>query len=550
MPGDQLVEHPSLGFVNVAIGAEGTQVLQSLSKLKKLHGINLRVLPSADPDFCSALSKLNGVRWINWSSGRFGPLEAECVAGMQSLKSLVLQSGVELPADFAVGLKKLVYLDRLVIHTPNINYKPKELPPILTSLPNLKHWPQIENLDSEGLTQIAKRTDIQSLEIRHLDPDVDPEEVKAFLSRQKLERLFLYDRKMHGLDFLRGQDKLEMLRIQITLHGDQLSVLSSLPKLKELQVNVGGATGLSFAGIADCQNLEELEITGELVVPRDFELLAGSRSLRRLSIRNGFVDDTVLDCLCNLSTLRDISLGQDSILTDAGIRRLATRKDLERLDVGGFITESGAAELASLPRLQSLILRSSLLGSAQQESIADQLKHVPTVAFHPFRPSRGPWMKGEDGFLRVADEESRRGPGQLEGQLAPLIRGAAVAEAGRFVDLRAIKGKVVVIDFWGVWCGPCIGMMPLLSHLHEKYGDQGLVVLGVHSQQGAHRVEQFLRANPKAWASVVDSDKSFEEAYHVERFPTLYIVDKTGRIRVAQPHMVGLEDAVKRLLVE
>jgi hypothetical protein len=93
-------------------------------------------------------------------------------------------------------------------------------------------------------------------------------------------------------------------------------------------------------------------------------------------------------------------------------------------------------------------------------------------------------------------------------------------------------------------------MMPLLSHLNEEYGEHGLVILGVHSQQGADGIGEFFERHPKDWANIVDSDKALEDSYQVARFPTHFLVDKTGRIRVAQPHVAGLEDAVKRLLEE
>ena len=342
----------------------------------------------------------------------------------------------------------------------------------------------------------------------------------------------------------------KVYRIQVALHGDQLSVLSSLPKLKELQLHVGGADRLSLAALGGCPQLEELRFVGELMAPRGLKGLARSNTLRRVSIRSGLVDDAAVDLLCGIDTLIHLSLGQDSILTDSGVRTLAAKKEVETLDIGGFVTESGVATLASLPRLRSLVVRSPLLNEEQQESISRQLGHVPSVRFQPFNPSRGSLEKGADGFLRMADKDSRRGPAQLEGHDAPSIRGEIVSKPGHEVNLGELKGNVVLIDFWGVWCSPCISMMPLLAHLNDEYAKHGLVILGVHSQQGADRILQFLESNPKDWANIVDRDKSLEKSYHVDRFPALYLVDKRGHIRVAQPHVVGLEDAVKRLLEE
>jgi thiol-disulfide isomerase/thioredoxin len=547
---DELHDHPSLGFINVQIESDGAEVLRSVAKLKNLHGINLDVTSPANSIVPEALSELDGVQWINWSGGNFGPREADIVAAIKSLKSLVLQGGVKLPADFPLALKKLVNLNKLTINTQNVAYKPAELPPILASLPGLKHLPKTDGLDAEGLAHLGHRADIKSLDIRGFAPDVDRQQVKTFLKQQCLERLYLSDSALDGLDFLRGQDNLEYLQIDAPLHGDQLSVIGSLPKLKVLQLRVGGADRLSLAALGRCPRLEELEFTGELVAPRDLKLLALSRSLRRVSIHSGLVDDSMVNQLCGIETLRHLSLGQDPILTGSGVRTLAAHKEFETLDIGGFITESDVAALASLRCLRSLVVRSPLMGEEQQTSIFRHLKHVPLVEFYPLNLSRGPCEKGADGFLRVANEESRRGPARLEGHAPPALRGQLLSQPGRFVDIAELKGKVVLVEFWGVWCGPCISMMPLLSHLNEEYGKQGLMIIGVHSQQGSDGIGEFFERHPKAWANIVDGDGSLEESYRVEKFPTLFLIDKAGQIRVAQPHVIGLEDAVRRLLEE
>jgi uncharacterized protein (TIGR03067 family) len=67
----------------------------------------------------------------------------------------------------------------------------------------------------------------------------------------------------------------------------------------------------------------------------------------------------------------------------------------------------------------------------------------------------------------------------LEGQPAPELEGV-VGWKGKKVTLAELKGKIVLLEFWGYWCGPCVGAMPVLIELHEKFADKGLVIVGVH----------------------------------------------------------------------
>jgi len=76
---EQLANHPTLDFVNVEIGQDAVGVLRTLETLKHLRGLNLKVSPDANPAFVEMLSRLDGIEWINWSGGRFGEREAQCV---------------------------------------------------------------------------------------------------------------------------------------------------------------------------------------------------------------------------------------------------------------------------------------------------------------------------------------------------------------------------------------------------------------------------------------------------------------------------------------
>lgn len=72
----------------------------------------------------------------------------------------------------------------------------------------------------------------------------------------------------------------------------------------------------------------------------------------------------------------------------------------------------------------------------------------------------------------------------LEGQPAPEILGIVAWKNGEPVTLAALRGQCVLLEFWGYWCGPCVSRMPKLFELHDKYHEQGLVIIGVHVDVG------------------------------------------------------------------
>lgn len=103
------------------------------------------------------------------------------------------------------------------------------------------------------------------------------------------------------------------------------------------------------------------------------------------------------------------------------------------------------------------------------------------------------------------------------------------------VRLEDFKGKVVVMDFWATWCPPCRQQMPILQRIHEDEALQGKVqVLSVNADEEtperARNVQRFLAANQYSMMTVW-ADWPTMEAYHVESFPTLVILDGQGVVR-------------------
>jgi len=123
---------------------------------------------------------------------------------------------------------------------------------------------------------------------------------------------------------------------------------------------------------------------------------------------------------------------------------------------------------------------------------------------------------------------------------------------GEALDVGALKGKVVVVDFWATWCGPCRATMPHLSALYEKYQGEGFQLIGI-SDEKAEVVKPFLEKNPLPYPIGLDAEGEISRKYIVSALPTLVGIDRKGTIRevfFGAGHDAQLEGTIKTLLAE
>jgi thiol-disulfide isomerase/thioredoxin len=124
------------------------------------------------------------------------------------------------------------------------------------------------------------------------------------------------------------------------------------------------------------------------------------------------------------------------------------------------------------------------------------------------------------------------------GDTAPEVALRPIDPAGpkSFADLR---GRVVLVDFWATWCGPCRHTMPALQKVYEKYKDRGLEVVSVNIENDAVRASSFAAAfKPKLTFPLFVDAGPAQAAFRVDAIPHLVLIDKDGRI--AFVHVGGL----------
>ena len=140
----------------------------------------------------------------------------------------------------------------------------------------------------------------------------------------------------------------------------------------------------------------------------------------------------------------------------------------------------------------------------------------------------------------------------------PISQGIKAADftlndlAGQPLKLSEYQGKVVILDFWATWCGPCVKEIPHFNDLSAEFGDSGLVVLGLSvDRDGAIAVNKFKEKNPLNYRVAISNEELYNTYQQYlppdERggIPFTFVIDKQGVIR---QHFVGYRP--KELFVE
>lgn len=123
---------------------------------------------------------------------------------------------------------------------------------------------------------------------------------------------------------------------------------------------------------------------------------------------------------------------------------------------------------------------------------------------------------------------------------------------GEYIALDDLKGKVVVLDFWGTWCPPCVESVPELRNLHKRFGKEPtFVLLGISSDHDEAAWKAFTDKNKMIWPQYRDEKRKIQNAFNIRAFPTYIVIDHEGIVRYQSSgfgwgRSAELEDAVKK----
>jgi peroxiredoxin len=122
--------------------------------------------------------------------------------------------------------------------------------------------------------------------------------------------------------------------------------------------------------------------------------------------------------------------------------------------------------------------------------------------------------------------------------------------SGKPVRLSDLKGRVVVMDFWYVGCGPCRAQFPHLRQLVERHVGQPFTLVGISRDEDRGEWEAFLKKEQLPWTQWQSGPKGVVADWSISSFPMYYVVDAKGVIRFVNPRGGALDDGVERLLGE
>jgi thiol-disulfide isomerase/thioredoxin len=161
------------------------------------------------------------------------------------------------------------------------------------------------------------------------------------------------------------------------------------------------------------------------------------------------------------------------------------------------------------------------------------------------------------GAVIASDERSvsRASPAETARAVSsatPVPAWTAVDIDGRRWSAEALRGRVVVIDFWATWCAPCLEELPRLKRLHERHENRGLTIIGVSLDRSSTReFRSWLQRQAIGWPQVREPggfDGGLARAFAIEAVPASFVFGRDGRLQASGLRGPALEHQVTTLL--
>ena len=124
---------------------------------------------------------------------------------------------------------------------------------------------------------------------------------------------------------------------------------------------------------------------------------------------------------------------------------------------------------------------------------------------------------------------------------------------GNPISLKDYRGKIVLLDFWAVWCGPCVGEMPNVKKVYEEYHDRDFDIIGISLDTSEEKLRSFIRDREIPWRQIFSGkgwDSPVSRMYGIRAIPAPWLIDRDGRVISTRARGSRLEQLVAEAVGE